>query len=130
MGGFAMPKNPYERSSLRMAPAILTLVGAMSMYPGEAVAERHIVESHAVQRDQALDMDEQHSLIQQREEIVHHSRASRSRHRAVLEKHGETLEQLLFKLATCESGNDPKTNTGNGFYGKYQFDQPTLESVG
>lgn len=33
-------------------------------------------------------------------------------------------------LAQCESGGDPATNTGNGFYGLYQFDEQTWHSVG
>lgn len=33
-------------------------------------------------------------------------------------------------LADCESGGDATTDTGNGYYGKYQFAQSTWESVG
>ena len=33
-------------------------------------------------------------------------------------------------LADCESGGNPSTNTGNGFYGMYQFDLQTWQSVG
>ena len=33
-------------------------------------------------------------------------------------------------LAQCESGGNPATNTGNGFYGLYQFDEQTWHSVG
>ncbi len=33
-------------------------------------------------------------------------------------------------LAQCESGGNPSANTGNGYYGLYQFSQPTWESVG
>lgn len=33
-------------------------------------------------------------------------------------------------LAQCESGGNPATNTGNGFYGMYQFSLPTWQSVG
>jgi uncharacterized protein YabE (DUF348 family) len=33
-------------------------------------------------------------------------------------------------LAQCESGGNPSTNTGNGFYGLYQFDAQTWRSVG
>lgn len=33
-------------------------------------------------------------------------------------------------LAQCESGGNPSANTGNGFYGMYQFTQQTWESVG
>ena len=36
----------------------------------------------------------------------------------------------LEAIAACESGGNPSTNTGNGFYGKYQFTQSTWESVG
>lgn len=34
------------------------------------------------------------------------------------------------QLAQCESTSNPKINTGNGFFGAYQFDQQTWESVG
>ena len=34
------------------------------------------------------------------------------------------------QLAQCESGGDPKTNTGNGFYGLYQFTLETWQSLG
>jgi hypothetical protein len=36
----------------------------------------------------------------------------------------------LAAIAQCESGGNPGTNTGNGFYGKYQFTQSTWNSVG
>jgi hypothetical protein len=41
-----------------------------------------------------------------------------------------TAAPHLEAIAACESGGDPSTNTGNGFYGKYQFSQGTWESVG
>ncbi len=36
----------------------------------------------------------------------------------------------LQAIAACESGGKPSTDTGNGFYGKYQFTQETWQSVG
>lgn len=33
-------------------------------------------------------------------------------------------------LAQCESGGNPSTNTGNGFYGMYQFTAGTWQAVG
>ena len=36
----------------------------------------------------------------------------------------------LEAIAACESGGNYSTNTGNGFYGAYQFTQSTWESVG
>lgn len=41
-----------------------------------------------------------------------------------------TASPVLEAIAACESGGDPTTNTGNGFYGKYQFDLQTWASVG
>lgn len=34
------------------------------------------------------------------------------------------------RLAQCESGGNPATNTGNGYYGMYQFSLSTWQSVG
>jgi Transglycosylase-like domain len=36
----------------------------------------------------------------------------------------------LEAIAACESGGNPATNTGNGFYGMYQFTAQTWASVG
>ena len=37
---------------------------------------------------------------------------------------------VLEAIAACESGGDPTTDTGNGFYGKYQFTLETWAAVG
>jgi hypothetical protein len=36
----------------------------------------------------------------------------------------------LASIRACESGGNYATNTGNGFYGAYQFDMQTWQSVG
>jgi len=36
----------------------------------------------------------------------------------------------LYGLRMCESGNDYTINTGNGYYGAYQFSLTTWEAVG
>jgi resuscitation-promoting factor RpfB len=41
-----------------------------------------------------------------------------------------SLQQWLYKLRTCESGGNYKTNTGNGFYGAYQFMLSTWQRIG
>jgi hypothetical protein len=41
-----------------------------------------------------------------------------------------TAFPVLQAIAQCESGGDPTTDSGNGFYGKYQFDLQTWQSVG
>jgi transglycosylase-like protein len=37
---------------------------------------------------------------------------------------------VLEAIAQCESGGNPRTDTGNGFYGKYQFTISTWNAVG
>ena len=37
---------------------------------------------------------------------------------------------ILERIAECESGGDPTMNTGNGYFGKYQFSRATWRAVG
>jgi hypothetical protein len=41
-----------------------------------------------------------------------------------------TASPTLQAIADCESGGNPATDTGNGFYGKYQFTLETWQAVG
>jgi hypothetical protein len=41
-----------------------------------------------------------------------------------------TASPTMEAIAQCESGGNPSTDTGNGFYGKYQFTLQTWASVG
>ncbi|HSW79988.1 MAG TPA: G5 domain-containing protein [Candidatus Saccharimonadales bacterium] len=41
-----------------------------------------------------------------------------------------SLQQWLSKLRGCESGGNYQTNTGNGYYGAYQFSLGTWQSLG
>ncbi len=43
---------------------------------------------------------------------------------------GRTFTQMLAQLRGCESGGNYAINTGNGFYGAYQFDERTWLGVG
>jgi uncharacterized protein YabE (DUF348 family) len=43
---------------------------------------------------------------------------------------GAATSGVWAKLAQCESGGNPATNTGNGYYGLYQFTASTWRSVG
>ena len=42
----------------------------------------------------------------------------------------EVGDDVWARLAQCESGGNPTTNTGNGFYGMYQFTLETWQSLG
>jgi hypothetical protein len=58
----------------------------------------------------------------------HLQRELRAARRAVARR--STASPALTAIAACESGGNPRTNTGNGFYGKYQFTLDTWQAVG
>lgn len=43
---------------------------------------------------------------------------------------GGTLDSRIMALKICESGNNYATNTGNGYYGAYQYDVGTWANFG
>jgi peptidoglycan hydrolase-like protein with peptidoglycan-binding domain len=43
---------------------------------------------------------------------------------------GSSASATLERIARCESGGDPTTDTGNGYYGKYQFSLATWHRMG
>ena len=43
---------------------------------------------------------------------------------------GDTLARQMYRLRVCESSNRYHINTGNGYYGAYQFDQRTWRGLG
>ena len=43
---------------------------------------------------------------------------------------GSSASVGLERIAECESGGDPTTDTGNGYYGKYQFSRATWRRMG
>ena len=49
---------------------------------------------------------------------------------ALAANHAPATPPYLQAIAACESGGNPSTDTGNGFYGKYQFTQETWQAVG
>ena len=59
-----------------------------------------------------------------------HNRRLRARITRLERGGGPAASAPLQQIAACESGGNPSTNTGNGFYGKYQFTQSTWQSVG
>jgi hypothetical protein len=64
-----------------------------------------------------------------RSELRAAHRHAAARHRARVQLRS-AASPTLEAIARCESGGNPRTNTGNGFYGKYQFTMQTWQSVG
>ncbi|WP_270043435.1 transglycosylase family protein [Solirubrobacter ginsenosidimutans] len=56
--------------------------------------------------------------------------ARRDAHRRRAAAQNAPASPTLEAIAACESGGNPGTDTGNGFYGKYQFTLQTWQSVG
>ena len=54
----------------------------------------------------------------------------RARREARREAQAPAASPVLEAIAACESGGNPTTDTGNGFYGKYQFTLGTWAAVG
>ena len=71
------------------------------------------------------------------ERLAHHHRRLRRELRAARRAARQqaraarsTASPALQAFAACESGGDPTADTGNGFYGKYQFTLATWQAVG
>ena len=58
------------------------------------------------------------------------TRAPRPHAQAAPAPRNATASPTLEAIAACESGGDPTTDTGSGFYGKYQFSLETWAAVG
>jgi hypothetical protein len=58
------------------------------------------------------------------------SELNAARRRASAPQKPATASPTLEAIAACESGGNPSTDTGNGFYGKFQFTIETWQSVG
>jgi hypothetical protein len=67
-----------------------------------------------------------HRVRDLRRDLKDTRRAERRRARSANASASPTLEAI----AACESGGNPATDTGNGFYGKFQFTLQTWASVG
>lgn len=63
-------------------------------------------------------------------QLAHHHRHLRRALRAARADARSTASPQLEAIAACESGGNPRTDTGNGFYGKYQFTLDTWQAVG
>jgi hypothetical protein len=72
------------------------------------------------------------SITRIQDHHAHLRRELRSARRAAARAAATTssASPQLQAIAACESGGNPATDTGNGFYGKYQFTLDTWQAVG
>jgi Transglycosylase-like domain len=62
--------------------------------------------------------------------LRHELRTARSEARRARAAAAPSASAQLQAIAACESGGNPQADTGNGFYGKYQFTLATWQAVG
>jgi len=131
------------------AKTALAVAGSVLAVPSAALAANHAPDSDALHPSGKLTHDEELKDGLVRTNV----RLSRRLHRKPRVRGLETLSVSVLRqrnrrlrtrvshrkpatpaylqaIAACESGGNPSTDTGNGFYGKYQFTQETWQSVG
>ena len=102
----------------RLTPQIIRTERTIARVKGVKLSERA--------RERRLRGD---SPTELRAELKRSRRELRRAKRAAAGAH-TTASPHLRAIAACESGGDYSANTGNGFYGAYQFTQSTWASVG
>ena len=134
------------------AKTALAVAGSVLAVPSAALAasdNNHAPDRDALHPSGKLTHDEglDHRLVRTHLRLAHRLgrkpdvRRLRSLSVSVLRERNHRLRKRVERLkpatpphleaiAACESGGNPSTNTGNGFYGKYQFTQQTWQSVG
>ena len=131
------------------AKTALAVAGSVLAVPSAALAANHAPDSDALHPSGKLTHDEELKDGLVRTNV----RLSKRLHRKPRVRRLETLSVSVLRernrrlrtrvshlkpatpaylqaIAACESGGNPSTDTGNGFYGKYQFTQETWQAVG
>jgi hypothetical protein len=105
-------KTPLVRRNVRLARKIADVKG-VELERGYAETLRGFTIAKLARHHRHLERELRHARRQAR------ARAARS-----------VASPALQAIANCESGGNPATDTGNGFYGKYQFTLQTWQAVG
>jgi Transglycosylase-like domain len=111
------PKDVIMRTT---TTAALATAGAALALPAPAFARSHTTDERAILRAPVNAKAQMHAA----------RRMHRTEARIRARRRPPRTPAYLAAIAACESGGNPATNTGNGFYGKYQFDLQTWASVG
>lgn len=76
------------------------------------------------------DVERAAEKVDQRQDEIRERRGDRRESAETASAASGPASAQLQSIAECESGGDYSTNTGNGFYGAYQFTPETWASVG
>lgn len=95
-----------------------------------AVAAEGIDETKRQETDESADRKVGRSAAEPVAKRIEAAVERRRDRRQVIDVPGGPSPETLAAIRECESGGDYTTDTGNGFYGAYQFMQGTWEAVG
>jgi hypothetical protein len=114
-------KTPLIAKDLRLARRVARV-------EGERVAPGYV---RTVRRWSLTKLTRHHRHLRRELRSARRERVEeRAEARAAARAAASTASPALEAIAACESGGNPQTDTGNGFYGKYQFSLPTWQAVG
>jgi hypothetical protein len=118
-------KTPLIAKDLRLAQRVARVEGE-PLEPGYA----RTVSSFSLTKLTRHHRHLHRELRSARRERAEERARARAEKRAQARAAASTASPALEAIAACESGGNPQTDTGNGFYGKYQFSLDTWQAVG
>ncbi|WP_269208534.1 transglycosylase family protein [Conexibacter woesei] len=107
----SVAKTPLVRRDVRLARTLAHVKGTK--------LKRSY--SHTIRAWSLAKLTRHHTHLRR---ALRHARAAKAKAAA------PNASPALQAIAACESGGNPSTDTGNGFYGKYQFTLATWQAVG
>jgi hypothetical protein len=113
-------KTPLIAKDLRLARRVARV-------EGERVAPGYARE---VRRWSLTKLARHHRHLHRELRSARRERAEKRAEARAAARAASTASLALEAIAACESGGNPQTDTGNGFYGKYQFSLATWQAVG
>jgi len=109
----------------RLTPRAVELAGKVARVKGVEFSER--AQRRRLQGESPAELRDE---IRERRRELRRAKRTAATGATATPGANTTAAPHLEAIAACESGGDPTTNTGNGFYGKYQFTLSTWASVG
>ncbi len=139
------PKQDSSRFNTLRQPAALVMMGTVALVASPVLTEAEaIAKPHGTQLERTymegaqqvgrISLHELESIIGSPTSMQHHKKDHSHRQNnssTSLRKHRYSPDRRhwLLQLRRCESGNNYKINTGNGYYGAYQFRKSTWDSL-
>ena len=129
--GDRTPPVPIRTAAARPVSAPVALIGGSLEEDRLTARARHAAAAAVVSRDarQARQAREARALAGRRDRSARSSRAA-PRPRPALASAPSGPDDVWARLRRCEAGGDYTRNSGNGYFGAYQFSAATWRGLG